>query len=77
MSPPETPSCNQEDPIILESIEFPDPVVQVAVEPKTRADQDRMGVALSRLAQEDPSFQVSTDHETGQTIIAGMGELTP
>jgi elongation factor G len=67
--------CNIEDPIILESIEFPDPVVQVAVEPKTRADQDKMGIALGRLAQEDPSFQVSTDHETGQTIIAGMGEL--
>jgi elongation factor G len=61
--------------IVLESMEFPDPVVRVAVEPKTRADQDKMGVALNRLAQEDPSFQVSTDHETGQTIIAGMGEL--
>jgi elongation factor G len=61
--------------IVLESMEFPDPVVRVAVEPKTRADQDKMGVALSRLASEDPSFQVSTDHETGQTIIAGMGEL--
>src|SRR5216117_3304870 len=56
-------------------MEFPDPVVRVAVEPKTRADQDKMGIALNRLAQEDPSFQVSTDHETGQTIIAGMGEL--
>jgi len=62
-------------PIVLESMEFPDPVIRVAVEPKTRADQDKMGVALSRLAQEDPSFQVTTDHETGQTIIAGMGEL--
>jgi elongation factor G len=61
--------------IILESMEFPDPVVRVAVEPKTRADQDKMGIALKRLAQEDTSFQVSTDHETGQTIIAGMGEL--
>ncbi len=61
--------------IILESMEFPDPVVRVAVEPKTRPDQDKMGVALNRLASEDPSFQVSTDHETGQTIIAGMGEL--
>ncbi|HEX2640489.1 MAG TPA: elongation factor G, partial [Pyrinomonadaceae bacterium] len=61
--------------IILESMEFPDPVVRVAVEPKTRADQDKMGIALGRLAQEDPSFQVNTDHETGQTIIAGMGEL--
>jgi elongation factor G len=62
-------------PIVLESMDFPDPVVRVAVEPKTRADQDKMGIALNRLAQEDPSFQVSTDHETGQTIIAGMGEL--
>jgi elongation factor G len=61
--------------IVLESMEFPDPVVRVAVEPKTRADQDKMGIALNRLASEDPSFQVSTDHETGQTIIAGMGEL--
>jgi elongation factor G len=61
--------------IILESMEFPEPVVRVAVEPKTRPDQDKMGIALNRLAQEDPSFQVSTDHETGQTIIAGMGEL--
>lgn len=61
--------------IILESMEFPDPVVRVAVEPKTRADQDKMGIALGRLASEDPSFQVSSDHETGQTIIAGMGEL--
>ncbi|MCO6509823.1 MAG: elongation factor G [Aridibacter famidurans] len=67
--------CAEDNPIILESIDFPDPVVQVAVEPKTRADQDKMSVALNRLAQEDPSFQVSTDHETGQTIIAGMGEL--
>jgi elongation factor G len=67
--------ADENKPIVLESMEFPDPVVRVAVEPKTRADQDKMGVALSRLAQEDPSFQVSTDHETGQTIIAGMGEL--
>jgi elongation factor G len=67
--------CDLNNPIILESMEFPDPVVRVAVEPKTRADQDKMGIALSRLAQEDPSFQVNTDHETGQTIIAGMGEL--
>jgi len=62
-------------PIILESMDFPEPVVRVAVEPKTRQDQDKMGIALNRLAQEDPSFQVTTDHETGQTIIAGMGEL--
>ena len=66
---------DESKPIILESMDFPEPVVRVAVEPKTRADQDKMGVALNRLAQEDPSFQVSTDHETGQTIIAGMGEL--
>jgi elongation factor G len=66
---------DENKPIILESMEFPEPVVRVAVEPKTRADQDKMGIALNRLAQEDPSFQVSTDHETGQTIIAGMGEL--
>ncbi len=66
---------DESKPIILESMEFPDPVVRVAVEPKTRADQDKMGVALNRLAQEDPSFQVTSDHETGQTIIAGMGEL--
>ena len=62
-------------PIILESMDFPEPVVRVAVEPKTRQDQDKMGIALNRLAQEDPSFRVNTDHETGQTIIAGMGEL--
>ncbi len=66
---------DENHPIILESMEFPDPVVRVAVEPKTRQDQDKMGVALNRLAQEDPSFRVNTDHETGQTIIAGMGEL--
>ncbi len=62
-------------PIILESMDFPEPVVRVAVEPKTRQDQDKMGIALNRLAQEDPSFRVNTDQETGQTIIAGMGEL--
>jgi len=67
--------CDENKPIILEAIEFPAPVIRVAVEPKTRADQDKLGVALGRLAQEDPSFNVSTDHETGQTIIAGMGEL--
>src|SRR5438094_238825 len=67
--------CDDNKPIILEAIEFPAPVIRVAVEPKTRADQDKLGVALSRLAQEDPSFNVSTDQETGQTIIAGMGEL--
>ncbi len=67
--------CDENKPIILEAMEFPAPVIRVAVEPKTRADQDKLGIALSRLAQEDPSFNVSTDHETGQTIIAGMGEL--
>jgi elongation factor G len=66
---------DENKPIVLESMEFPEPVVRVAVEPKTRQDQDKMGIALNRLAQEDPSFRVSTDHETGQTIIAGMGEL--
>ncbi|MFN0138565.1 MAG: elongation factor G [Pyrinomonadaceae bacterium] len=66
---------DESKPIVLESMDFPEPVVRVAVEPKTRADQDKMGIALNRLAQEDPSFQVTTDHETGQTIIAGMGEL--
>ena len=67
--------CDETKPVILEAMEFPAPVIRVAVEPKTRADQDKLGIALSRLAQEDPSFNVSTDHETGQTIIAGMGEL--
>lgn len=67
--------CDENKQIVLESMEFPDPVVRVAVEPKTRADQDKMGIALNKLAQEDPSFRVNTDHETGQTIIAGMGEL--
>ncbi len=66
---------DENKPIVLESMDFPEPVVRVAVEPKTRQDQDKMGVALNRLAQEDPSFRVSTDHETGQTIIGGMGEL--
>ena len=66
---------DESHPIILESMDFPEPVVRVAVEPKTRADQDKMGTALNRLAQEDPSFRVTSDHETGQTIIAGMGEL--
>jgi elongation factor G len=67
--------CDDNKPIILEKMEFPAPVIRVAVEPKTRQDQDKLGVALNRLAQEDPSFNVSTDPETGQTIIAGMGEL--
>jgi len=67
--------CDENKPVILEAMDFPAPVIRVAVEPKTRQDQDKLGVALNRLAQEDPSFNVSTDHETGQTIIAGMGEL--
>jgi len=67
--------CDENRPVILEAMEFPAPVIRVAVEPKTRQDQDKLGVALARLAQEDPSFNVSTDQETGQTIIAGMGEL--
>ncbi len=64
-----------EHPVVLERMEFPDPVIEVAVEPKTKSDQEKMGVALHRLAQEDPSFRVSTDFESGQTIIKGMGEL--
>lgn len=67
--------CSVEDPIILERMEFPDPVIHVAVEPKTKADQEKMGEALNRLAKEDPSFRVRTDEESGQTIISGMGEL--
>ena len=67
--------CDERHPIILESIDFPDPVIDVAVEPKTKAEQDKMSVGLAKLAEEDPTFQVRTDHETGQTIIAGMGEL--
>jgi elongation factor G len=67
--------CAQSAPIILERMEFPDPVIEVAVEPKTKADQEKMGVALNRLAREDPSFRVSSDNESGQTIIKGMGEL--
>ena len=67
--------CDMDNPIILERMEFPEPVISVAVEPKTKADQEKMGIALGRLAQEDPSFRVKTDEETGQTIISGMGEL--
>jgi elongation factor G len=67
--------CDMHNVIILEKMDFPEPVIAVAVEPKSKADQERMGVALSKLAQEDPSFRVRTDEETGQTIIAGMGEL--
>ncbi len=67
--------CDPDSPVILERMVFPDPVIHVAVEPKTKADQEKMGIALSRLAQEDPSFRVRTDEESGQTIISGMGEL--
>ncbi len=67
--------CDPAKPIILERMEFPEPVIELSVEPKTKADQEKMGIALNRLAQEDPSFRVSTDHESGQTIIKGMGEL--
>jgi elongation factor G len=67
--------CDPNKPVILERMEFPDPVIEVAVEPKTKSDQEKLGVALHRLAQEDPSFRVSVDHESGQTIIKGMGEL--
>ena len=67
--------CNEDHPVVLESIEFPAPVIAVAVEPKTKSDQEKMGVALGKLAQEDPTFKVNTDPDSGQTIIAGMGEL--
>ena len=67
--------CDPNNPVILERMEFPDPVIEVAIEPKTKADQEKMGMALARLAQEDPSFRVSTDTESGQTILKGMGEL--
>jgi elongation factor G len=67
--------CDPNNPVILERMEFPDPVIELAIEPKTKADQEKMGVALHRLAQEDPSFRVSTDQESGQTILKGMGEL--
>jgi elongation factor G len=67
--------CTADNPIILERMEFPEPVISVAIEPKTKADQEKMGIALGRLAAEDPSFRVRTDEETGQTIISGMGEL--
>jgi len=67
--------CNGDAPIVLERMEFPEPVISVAIEPKTKADQEKMGIALGKLAAEDPSFRVHTDEETGQTIISGMGEL--
>ena len=67
--------CDESSPIILEKMEFPEPVIQIAVEPKTKADQEKMGTALGKLAEEDPTFKVTTNQETGQTLIAGMGEL--
>ncbi len=67
--------CDANTPVILERMEFPDPVIEIAIEPKTKVDQEKMGIALSKLAREDPSFRVKTDEESGQTIIAGMGEL--
>ena len=67
--------CDEQHPVILESMEFPEPVIEIAIEPKTKAGQDKMGVALAKLAEEDPTFRVHTDSETGQTIISGMGEL--
>ena len=67
--------CAENAPIVLESMDFPDPVIGIAVEPKTQKDMDKLGVALSKLAEEDPTFTVKTDHDSGQTIISGMGEL--
>ena len=67
--------CDQREPIVLESIEFPTPVIQVAIEPKTKADQEKLGLAIGKLVQEDPTLRISTDAETGQTILSGMGEL--
>ena len=69
--------CDQKNRITLERMEFPDPVIAVAIEPRSVPDQEKMGVALQKLAQEDPSFLVKTDQESGQTIISGMGELHP
>lgn len=67
--------CNEERPLILESMKFPEPVISISIEPKTKADEEKMGIALGRLAEEDPTFRIKTDTETGQTIISGMGEL--
>ena len=67
--------CDEDYPVLLETMEFPEPVIHVAIEPKTKASQDKMSVALAKLAEEDPTFRTYTDDETGQTIIAGMGEL--
>src|SRR5690606_18965109 len=67
--------CDPSNPIVLEALEFPEPVIHVAVEPKTKADQEKMSKALQSLSEEDPTFQVRTDEETGETVISGMGEL--
>src|SRR5699024_10053557 len=67
--------CDEKRPVILESMEFPEPVIEVAIEPKSKADQDKMGTALQKLSEEDPTFRASSNPETGQTVIAGMGEL--
>src|SRR3989339_2145269 len=67
--------CDVDHPVILESITFPEPVISIAIEPKTKSDQEKMGMALSKLAEEDPTFKIRSDRETGQTIISGMGEL--
>ena len=67
--------CDPSAPIMLETIEFPEPVISVSIEPKTKADQEKLGTSLARLAEEDPTFQVRSDEETGQTLISGMGEL--
>ena len=67
--------CDEKHPIVLENMVFPDPVIKVAIEPKTKQGQEKMGIALAKLAEEDPTFKTYTDNETGQTIIAGMGEL--
>ena len=66
---------DENNPVVLEPMDFPDPVIEIAVEPKTKGDQEKMGEALGRLAREDPSFRVTSDEESGQTIIKGMGEL--
>lgn len=67
--------CTESDPIVLENIKFPEPVIFIAIEPKTKADQEKMSLSLQKLSEEDPTFQAHTDEETGQTIISGMGEL--
>ena len=69
--------CDLQKAVILERMEFPEPVIEIAIEPKSKADQEKLGVALQKLAAEDPSFRVSTDQESGQTILKGMGETPP